>query len=251
MNASIVLLPGAAKRLIAKGVAALPLVRHAMERGRIVVTLGTTNAYVAEELLGRPIDRTAYAAGFVGAEWNINSRLGETAELVLEKGVPVEWEPETVLASLKAEDVVIKGGNALDPWGTVGVLLGSAGGGTVGRYAAPAYARGVHLVLPVSLAKSVHTSIADLALKMGSGKAGLRMGLSCGLFPLHGHVVTELEAIRLLCGAEAYHVASGGVGAGTGSVSLVLDGSEEDVRRGFDVIQSIADEPDIQLEGRL
>jgi len=65
MKACVVLNPNASKRLIAKGVAALPVVKQALTSGTVVITLGTTNALVAEELLERPIDRGAFAAGFI------------------------------------------------------------------------------------------------------------------------------------------------------------------------------------------
>ncbi|MCI0479954.1 hypothetical protein L0Y59_05410, partial [Candidatus Uhrbacteria bacterium] len=170
MNASVVLSSGASKRLIAKGVAAHPVVRRALGTGRVVIARGTTNAFVAEELLGRPIDRGAYAAGFIDNRWNVNSRVGEMAEVVLVRGRAVDESPDDTLNALASGDVVIKGGNALDPWGIVGVLLASATGGTVGRYVPAAVSRGVDLVVPISVSKSIHTSIIDLSQEMGTGR---------------------------------------------------------------------------------
>jgi len=66
MKACVVLNENMSKRLIAKGVVAMPLVKNALAKGTVVITLGTTNAIVAEEILGRPIDRGAFAAGFIG-----------------------------------------------------------------------------------------------------------------------------------------------------------------------------------------
>jgi len=168
MKASAVLLPHASKRLIARGVAAHPLVAHAVAKGSVVITLGTTNAYVADELLGKTIDHGAFAAGVIDDRWNINARISEAKEIVIRGGAMVEVEAGELLSSLGPDDVVIKGGNALDPFGTVGVLLASAVGGTVGRYVAPALARGVPIVIPISVGKSIHASIADLALEMGA-----------------------------------------------------------------------------------
>ena len=51
------------KRLIAKGVAKHPDVLKALSEGTVVICKGTTNAYVVEELLGRPIKRTDYVTG--------------------------------------------------------------------------------------------------------------------------------------------------------------------------------------------
>jgi len=250
MRASVVLIPPMSKRLIAKGVAVLPQIRTALDRGRIVVTLGTTNAYVAEELLGEPIDRGAFAAGFIDDRWNINARLGEVDEIVLDNGKPVEASPEETLASLAAGDVVIKGGNALDPEGVVGVLMGASTGGTVGRYVAACLARGIEIVAPISLSKSVHTSIVELSREMGIERMKLRMGIPCGIFPLHGRVVTEIDALEMLFPVRAFHVTSGGAGIGAGAVSLLIEGEEAAVRDAFALVESLQDEADVELSGR-
>ena len=250
MKASVVLNPSTAKRLIAQGVAAHPIVAQAMRRGTVVVTLGTTNGYVASELLGDPIDQGAFAAGVIDDRWNINARLGEATDLVLKDGVQIPFNEKAVLDNLTAGDVVIKGGNALDPLGTVGVLLAAATGGTVGRYVPTAIARGVDIVIPISVAKSIHTPIADLALDLGSRKLELAMGLPCGMYPLTGHVVSEIEALRLLFEVRATHVCSNGIGMGRGSVSLLIEGEEEGVRAAFERVQQLSELPEIPVEGR-
>ena len=83
MKAYAVVRPAAAKRLIAKGVAAHPIVERALREGTIVITLGTTNACVAEELTGEPIDRGAFAAGVIDGRWNINARVAEGREVLV------------------------------------------------------------------------------------------------------------------------------------------------------------------------
>lgn len=249
MYASVVLTPAASKRLIAKGVAALPVVRSALQSGRIIVTLGTTNAVVAEELLGHPIDRGAFAAGFIDTRWNVNRRFGEAAEVVLQDGREVEMTGDSALSSLAAGDVLLKGGNALDPWGSVGVLMAATTGGTVGRYVAPALARGVDIVIPISVAKSVHTSIAELSLQMGVGRLALHDGLPCGMYPLSGQVISEIEALEFLFAVHAIHVASGGVGPGTGSVSLLLEGEDDAVRAAHAFVGALDEEQAVELSG--
>ncbi len=250
MKACVVLTPNRSKRLIAKGVAALPQIKKALASGTIVVTLGTTNAFVAQELLGRPIDRGAFAAGFIDDRFNLNARRGEQGEIVLRDGEPVEVEPADLLESLGAGDVIVKGANALDPWGTAGVLMASKTGGTVGRYAAPALARGVDLVIPVGLSKTIHTPIGELARELGAGRVALSMGLACGIYPLVGRIVTEIDALELLFAVTATQITNGGVGPGEGAVSLLIEGEEEPVRRAFDLVASLPNEPGIALTGR-
>ena len=249
MKASVVLRPGAAKRLIAKGVATIPAVRNAMKNGTIVITLGTTNAFVAEEVLGEPIDRGAFAAGFIDDRFNVNARLGEMGEIVIRNGERTEIDVQELLDSLTAGDVLIKGGNAIDPWGNVGVLMSSATAGTVGRYYSTALARGVDIVVPISLQKAIHTLVNDLAAEMGSGKLDLSSGLTCGLHPLVGRVVTEIDALEALFPVQVMQIANGGAGDGAGSVSLLISGQERDVRGAFELVTGYAGEQDVALEG--
>ena len=74
-----------------------------------MITFGTTNSYVAEELLGTPIDQGAFAAGFADDRRNINLRLGESPEIVIDHGTRMDPPPEDVLSTLHAGDVVIEG----------------------------------------------------------------------------------------------------------------------------------------------
>ena len=247
-KAVVVLPPAAAKRLIARGVAVLPQLRRALEQGLVVVTLGTTNAYVAEELTGKSVDPTSHCAGYVGRTLSVIPAARRGRELVLDRGRQVELSPEEVLARLKAGDVIIKGGNVLDPDGVCGVFMASGTGGTVGRYAAAALARGVEIVIPISKVKSIHRRVVDLARELGAQRVRAT-GLPVGLYPLVGTVVTETEAASLLYGVEATHIASGGVGAGEAAVVLLLSGEEEKVDRAFQELAALArDEPPLSFD---
>jgi len=250
MKASVVLVPGVAKRIIAKGVAALPTVRNALRNGSIVITLGTTNAIVAEEILGRPIDRSAFAAGFIDDRFNVNRRLGKMDEIVIRNGEEIRIEQQELLDSLGAGCVLIKGGNAIDPWGGVGVLMASSTAGTIGRYYSLALARGVEVIIPISLQKAIHTSVDDLAREMGRERIDLSMGLACGMHPIVGRVVTEIEALEALFPVQVIQIASGGTGSGAGSVSLLVTGQEDAVRAAFDLVQSLSGEESISLQGQ-
>ena len=66
VSALVVLTSSESKRLVAKGVAALPEVRQALQEGFVIIGRGTTNAFVAEELTGGKIENKGhYAAGFI------------------------------------------------------------------------------------------------------------------------------------------------------------------------------------------
>ena len=249
MKACVVLSAGAAKRVIAKGVTALPVVQNALVNGTIVIALGTTNAFVAEELLGEPIARGAFAAGFIDDRFNVNARLGEMGEIVIKNGERIEIDTQDLLDSLTAGDVIIKGGNAIDPWGGVGVLMASRTAGTAGHYYAIALARGVEVVIPISLQKAIHASVNDLAREMGSDRIDLCMGLPSGMHPLVGRVVTEIDALETLYPVQVMQIANGGAGKGAGSVSLLITGQEKAVRAAFDMVRGLSGEQDISLQG--
>ncbi|MCR4391696.1 MAG: hypothetical protein NUV94_02690 [Candidatus Acetothermia bacterium] len=232
-RAVVVLSPAASRRLIARGVAALPQVRRALREGLVVVTLGTTNAYVAEELLGRPVEKERFCAGYIGEGLTWVPPERQMRPLVLRHGQPVELALDEVIAELACGDVLVKGANVLDPDGMCGVFMASEAGGTVGKFVPPALARGVEVVIPVSCAKSIHGSVADLAQELGAGRLKWSAGFKVGLYPLTGTVVTEVEAVEIVYGVRAAHVASGGVGPGTGAVTLLLVGEEAKVDRAF------------------
>ncbi len=239
-RAIVVLPPGAARRLIARGVAALPTVQHALREGLVVVTLGTSNAYVAEELLGKPIERERFCAGYIGDSLTWLPAERQARPLVLRRGQPVDLSPDEALGVLKAGDVLVKGANVLDPEGVCGVFMASPVGGTVGKFAIPALARGVEIVIPISCAKSIHGFVTELAREVGLGRVNEATGSPVGLCPLVGTVVTEAEAIALLYGVRAEHLASGGIGPGIGAVTLLLVGEEANVRRAFAELSSLA-----------
>jgi hypothetical protein len=60
-------------------------------------------------------------------------------------------------------------------------------------------------------------------------------------------VVTEIQALEILTGAHAVHVSSGGVGGSEGAVVIALEGSDETVKRAFDLVKSVKGEPPIGM----
>ena len=232
-KAVVVLSPWASRRLIAKGVAAYPPVRRALEEGLVVVSLGTTNAYVAEELCGEPVDKARYRAGYIDAADGLRALpAAERARpVVLHRGRRVDWGPEEILERLSAGDVLIKGANVIDPQGICGVFASSPTGGTVGRFVAAAIARGAEIVIPLSRSKSIHGRVPDLVHRLGIGRLRHASGDPIGIYPLMGTPITEIEAVRLLYGVSAEHLGSCGLQGG--EVVLLLEGESGAVERAF------------------
>ena len=63
VQAEVVLTVSEGKRLIARGIAQMPIVKKALKDGMVIVCKGTTTTYVAEELSGMKIAHGAYVLG--------------------------------------------------------------------------------------------------------------------------------------------------------------------------------------------
>jgi hypothetical protein len=67
------------------------------------------------------------------------------------------------------------------------------------------------------------------------------------LLPVPGEVFTEIEAIRLLCGAEAEMMAAGGVGGAEGAVWLTLQGSPEQMENAEVLMKEVVGERGFEM----
>lgn len=246
-GAVIVLTPSESKRLIGKGVAASEAILKAKVNGRIIINTGTTNAYVASEILGINFDAFAFTIGHV-----TDGKLGAAPlekrqkPIILEDGVRVERSVTDVLSEFTVDDVYIKGANAVDPYGNAGVLMSSDTGGTIGGALGIINARGSNFLVPVGLEKLI-PSVTEAASVCGQGRFKYSSGDSVGMMPLtNATIVTELDAIDILFpGVLALHVASGGISGSEGSVVLSLSGSETSVKEAFDALVKIKGEPPV------
>ena len=235
----------AGKRLIAKAVAALPTVKRALISNTVVVTAGTTNGYVAEELLasigaGEGFNKAAFYRGATTAP----GRKAPTApayqgDLVLERG---RWlrgrDIQEIGASLGHGDVLIKGANAIDAaHAQAGILIGNPMLGTCMPVLQAVVGRRVELILPVGLEKRVTGDIHAIASLVNAPDAtGLRM------LPVTGTIVTELEAITTLTGATAQLVAAGGVFGAEGACWVAVSGTAEQLAVADVLIASVSHE---------
>ena len=233
------------KRLIAKAVARMPIVENALRNGMVIVCKGTTNTYVAEELLGRKIPHGTFVIGHVTPQKGGKQlpKVDPMPEVVLVKG---QYRPDLTmgqaLEQLSPGDVVIKGGNALDYANkTVGVWTGSPTGGTAGKIMPIIAARKAYLVIPIGLEKQVAGKVTDIASKTTQSVDDLtklpRMRI------LTGHIVTEIEALKILANVDAFQASAGGIGGAEGAVWMVWRGNREDVEKARQLAVSIQGEP--------
>ncbi len=244
----VVLLPAESKRLIARAVVQLPEVKRALKEGLFVVSRGTTCAYIAEELTGTPLPKQYCTAGIVtDKRLAVTVREESYGPWVFRRGALSNEPGDEALKQFTARDVSVKGASAIDPKGHVGVLASNEFGGTIGAIWPVLAARGSHLIVPSGLEKMI-ASVEEASFKCGNKLWKYIMGAPVALMPvMNALVVTEIEALAVLTGVNATHVASGGVGGSEGAVVLALEGSDPIVKRAFDLVKGLKGEPAIEM----
>lgn len=251
-----VLTPAAGKRLIAKALAAHPAIQAAITSGTIVIIAGTTNGYVAEEILKSTgqadgFSRMRFFRGVVLPPWRPTTESGRLpddggfpGDVIIVNGI---WQKGRtifdVVDDLKEGDVILKGANSLDlQRRQAAILIGHSKAGTIGAALQAAVGRRVRLILPVGLERRVPCDLMDLAIRLNvPGAHGPR------LLPVPGEAFTEIDAISLLTGAQAELIAAGGVCGAEGAVRLALWGSAEQVERAEKLLEAAASEPGFEL----
>ncbi len=250
MRIQVGLTPAESKRLIAKAVKKMPEIERALKEGTIIVDKSTTSAHILDELIDESIDLSRYASGIVTPSAACLTHTDEALSTqVLVNGKPQDVAPSEgirrstvfmqMLEKLDEKDVFIKSANALDMDWNAGVLAATPEGGIIGRTQPVIHRRGVNLLIPVGLEKLIPTKIADATREAGIFAMDDSMGLPCDLVPVKGTVITEIEAIKILTGAEAIPISAGGVSGAEGAVTLVIKGSKEQVINAKDIIKSI------------
>jgi hypothetical protein len=232
------------KRLIGKGMVQHPDVQRVLEGGTLVIIAGTTNGYVAEEILAslgqaEGFVREGFRRGMMVAPGAQAPDLNFPGDVVIRDG---QWDVGKtifdVAEDLKAGDVVLKGGNALDPWGQAAVYVGHPQGGTVLAATSAVVGRRVRLIVPIGLEKRVFEDVNVLAMQCNApGAQGPR------LFPMASEAFTEIDAVRLLTGAEALLLAAGGIYGAEGGVMLGVTGSDAQIEAATALIEGLSGEP--------
>jgi hypothetical protein len=243
MKRQFVLTVAESKRLIAKAVAALPDVQRAMKTGTVVVATGTTNAYVLEELWGRKIDKRCYRSGITTPDEPERSPEPQGEKIpdavFIEGKLDPRYDRVNAVQDMKKGDIYIKGANALNYDDYVaGILIGGLDGSTIGNTIGHIIGKQIQLVIPVGLEKLTYEDINELHLLASEEDyEGPR------LWPITGTIVTEIEAMALLAGVDAYLYSAGGIAGAEGSVRILVEGSDEEVEAAAKLIASIKGEP--------
>ena len=249
MRAVFVFTPHESKRFIAKAVAQLPEVKKARAKGEIVIGHGSTNVYVAEEILGKCPGRDKFLSGqIIHGILCITQAEEKPPMIMIRGGKPIlpKLTMEETLMNFDAGSVFIKGANAVDPEGDAGVFVAHPSGGTIGYAYGILSARGCHLIVPVGLEKLI-PSVRKAAKLCGQSTFHYCQGIRIGMVPLvNAKVITEVEAFHVLFDLKAIHIGGGGVNGSEGSVVLVTEGEKKKVEKAIRLIESIKGEPPLQ-----
>jgi hypothetical protein len=242
-----VITPQAGKRLIAKALAAQRAVREAAAGGTLVIVAGTTNAYVAQEVLAtmglaQDFSMRGFHRGWTLAPGADAAALAAdfTGDVVISKG---QWlrgkQIFDVAETLTGADVILKGANALDvDRRQAAVQVGHPQCGTAAECVKAAVGRRVRMIVPIGLEKRVPGDLHALAQAVNDPSSqGPR------LLPLPGLAFCELDAVELLTGASTCITAAGGVYGAEGCVWLGISGSGDQQRAAAELIRSIEKEP--------
>ena len=260
MKAQIILTSSESKRLIAKGVVALDVVKKALENGWVVVSVGTTSMFVLKEVLGEDFSEeiknltvcgaiTPQKACIVSEMMDFMVKHNHAKVWILEKGkLQDRFTLQEVLRKMGKDDVFIKGANALDPQGKAAVFLGATSGGTIGVTYGAIKAKGINLIIPVGFEKMIPVSVYEAAKETGIETVDYSMGLRFGMLPVGGFVVTEQTAIKVLTGADVIPLGCGGINGAEGSTILLVKGQDEQVKNTLKIIQEIKGEKPVEFK---
>lgn len=232
------------KRLIAKGIMAMPSVKEKLEKGMIIVTKGTTNTYIAEELLNKSVEHGSFVIGHFAPEGQtpVNAEKKQMKEVVIKDGKVIDVGYDEALKMLEPGDIVMKGGNLLNySMKQAAVCIGAPNGGTTYKLLPYVGEGKAELIIPIGLEKETTANLEDLEKTLNAGNERLNSVPRLYLFRT-GMVFTEIEAIRQFADVKVFPYGVGGVAGREGGVSLVISGKETEVNKVLELVKTIQGE---------
>jgi hypothetical protein len=234
------------KAFIAKAIMKHPDIQEYSKTGTIAIGRGITNAFILQEFLHATgnsdfeIDINNYVAGVIDGSLWVSHPDTRTPEVVFRQGKP---HIEPITESVESCDLIIKGGNALGTDWVAGVLCAHPKGGTIGSVYSIAISRGIKIIVPISVQKSIPFPVAEIVPELGGqNKVDYARGLPVSLFPIiGGEIFSEIEAMDTIATVNAYPIAAGGVYNGAGSSVFEVSGPDSEVQKVKALFEEIKD----------
>ena len=243
MRIQITLTSPDGKRIIAKGIRALPVVQKVQNRGKILLKGGTTVSAVSEELCGKPMR----ISGMITPKGTLTSRFKheiQWAHAQILKGgriIPLhtreDWEKE--VPSFTPEDPVITGVNAFDAHGQATLMAATYDGGSSLPFFQTLLIEGVPFLIAAGLEKLVPGNLGEVIPLAGRKKVSFSYGSAVGLIPIFGRIFTEVEALEALAGVKAWVIGKGGIHGAEGGTTFLVDGPPKEVIKIDKIYQSV------------
>lgn len=240
VKVQVTVTPSEAKRLIARAIAQMPVVRKALENGRILLKGGTTVSAAAEEL-------TSTVLRISGRITPRGTKTANTASycphrVVIESGRVRAIDSDALLEEtgiqMGKDDVLITGANALDVNRKAAVMVGHPLGGQA-KLIPAIIARGVPAIIAVGWEKLIPCTIEQAAAAAGREGIDMAMGMAVGLIPLQGTVVTETDAVGMLAEVTTTVIGAGGILGGEGSTTFVIQGERSQVKKAWEAVSAV------------
>lgn len=232
------------KRLIAKGIAANKDVQDRLKNGIVIITLGTTNTYIAEELANLEAPRGSFVTGriFPSSKEDFAKGLDRQSEIVLIKGEITDISFTDALARMHANDIVFKGANMVNyAKRQAAVCVGAPNGGTVTKLRKYTDQGKGHWIVPIGLEKETTQDLFEMQQLVNNStqrdKGTVRLNAT------EGNIYTEIEAIKEFADVDVFVTAKGGVDGAEGGVSLLICGNKQEAEKAKKIVKQISGEP--------
>lgn len=259
-SVQVVLTPTEAKRLLSKAVLSMDEVKRALDKSILIVHPSSTTVFMMEELGFKYSPKSEFGIwicghtkpeGLCGGVRLVMDKLQATDnygpemypyDFIVKKGKPIPFGEKSALGpaleEIDSNGVYVKGVNAIDPEGKVGVLLmARSTGGSIGLTVKKQKEKKFKMIIPVGLEKRITVPL-EKAMKAAMA-AKRAQGVPCSLWELRGEVITEVEAFRQLCDVEATPISAGGVCGAEGCFIWVLEGEEKKVEKAYKLCEQI------------
>ncbi len=242
MKAVFTLRSPESRRLLAKATIKTPEFQKAWKDAYVILAGGTTNAYIAQELLGKEgiePQRCTVGISSHGVLCVTHPDSRKIFPIIYKKGKPVtDMTIQEAFADFSVDTIIIKGGNAIDADRNVGIVTSGFDGGTIPMVIGTMTSTGLKMINPVGLEKMV-PSVREACRAVGAKRLDISLGADFGMYCMSTTtLITEIDALNILFGVKATHVASGGSGGNEGAVVLVVEGDEASVNACVDFIEN-------------
>lgn len=233
------------KRLIAKGIVNHPAVKAKLKKGMVIITTGSTNTYIAEELVGLNAPRGSFMTGNITPQGTpgVGEGLERIPNMVMVDGQIVDTNFEDALKQMGEGDIIFKGGNMLNyEKQQVAVCIGAPDGGTTKRLRAITTGEGKSkLIVPIGLEKQVYGDLNEYE-KITGAKTEQLTSIPRVWLHKKAEIFTEIEAIKTYASVNVIPFAAGGLAGREGGISLAVYGSKEEVQKTLDLIAAVQGE---------